>query len=56
MAFTYRPLDTQNIIFRVSGAALIPANGLKAIYQTNPGLFSGPSFLYAAMVNVIVTY
>ena len=56
VAFTYRPLDTQNIIFRVSGAALIPANGLKAIYQTNPGLFSGPSFLYAAMVNVIVTY
>jgi hypothetical protein len=56
VAFTYRPLDTQNIIFRVSGAALIPANGLKAIYQTNPGLFSGPSFLYAAMINVIVTY
>jgi hypothetical protein len=56
VAFTYRPLDTQNIIFRVSGAALIPANGLKAIYQTNPGLFSGPSFLYAAMVNVIVAY
>jgi hypothetical protein len=56
VAFTYRPLDTQNIIFRVSGAALIPANGLKAIYQTNPGLFSGPSFLYAAMINMIVTY
>jgi hypothetical protein len=56
VAFTYRPLDTQNIIFRVSGAALIPANGLKAIYQTNPGLFSGPNFLYAAMINVILTY
>ena len=56
LAFTYRPLDTQNIIFRVSGAVLIPANGLQAIYQTNPGLFSGPSFLYAAMVNMILTY
>jgi hypothetical protein len=56
VAFTYRPLDTQNIIFRVSGAALFPANGLKAIYQTNPGLFSGPSFLYAAMINMILTY
>ena len=56
VAFTYRPLDTQNIIFRVSGAALIPANGLKAIYQTNPGLFSGPNFLYAAMINMILTY
>jgi hypothetical protein len=56
VAFTYRPLDTQNIIFRVSGAVLIPAAGLKAIYQTNPGLFSGPSFLYAAMINMIVTY
>jgi hypothetical protein len=56
VAFTYRPLDTQNIIFRVSGAALIPANGLKAIYRTDPGLFSGPNFLYAAMINVILTY
>jgi hypothetical protein len=56
VAFTYRPLDTQNIIFRVSGAVLLPAAGLKAIYQTNPGLFSGPSFLYAAMVNMILTY
>jgi hypothetical protein len=56
VAFTYRPLDTQNIIFRVSGAALIPASGLKAIYQTNPGLFSGPNFLYAAMINMILTY
>jgi len=56
VAFTYRPLDTQNIIFRVSGAVLIPASGLKAIYETNPGLFSGPSFLYAAMINMILTY
>ena len=56
VSFIYRPLDTQNIVFRVSGAALIPANGLRSIYQTNPGLFSGPSFLYAAMVNMIVTY
>jgi hypothetical protein len=56
VAFTYRPLDTQNIIFRVSGAALIPTNGLKAIYRTDPGLFSGPNFLYAAMINMILTY
>jgi hypothetical protein len=56
VAFIWRPLDTQNIIFRVSGAALIPGSGLRTIYQTNPGLFSGPNFLYAAMVNVIVTY
>jgi hypothetical protein len=56
VAFIYRPLDTQNIIFRVSGAVLIPGSGLRTIYQTNPGLFSGPNFLYAAMVNMIVTY
>jgi hypothetical protein len=56
VSFIYRPLDTQNIVFRVSGAALIPASGLRSIYQTNPGLFSGPSFLYAAMINMIVTY
>jgi len=56
VSFIYRPVDTQNIVFRVSGAALIPASGLRSIYQTNPGLFSGPSFLYAAMINMIVTY
>jgi hypothetical protein len=56
VAFTYRPLDTQNIVFRISGAVLLPAAGLKAIYETNPGLFSGPHFLYAALVNMIVTY
>ena len=32
VSFTYRPLDTQNIIFRISGAVLLPAAGLKAIY------------------------
>jgi hypothetical protein len=56
IAFTYRPLDTQNIIFRISGGVLIPANGLKQIYETNPGLFSGPSFLYTAMINLILAY
>jgi hypothetical protein len=56
VAFTYRPLATQNIIFQVSGAALLPAPGLRAIYTTNPGLFSGGSFLYAVVVNMILTY
>ena len=56
LAFTYRPLDTQNIVLRLSGAALIPGGGMKAIYNTSPGLFSGGNFLYSVLFNVVLTY
>jgi hypothetical protein len=56
VAFTYRPLDSQNIICQMSGAVLLPANGLRAIYSTFPGLFSNPNFLYATMFNVTLRY
>jgi len=57
-AFTYRPLFSQNIIFRVSGSVLLPGNGLKALFNTDGGakLFGSGNFLYSVLGNVILTY
>jgi hypothetical protein len=58
VAFTYRPLDMQNIVMRASGAALIPGRGLKVLYNTAGGqtLFSSGNFLYSVLFDVILTY
>jgi hypothetical protein len=58
VALTYRPFDTQNIVLRGSGAALLPGKGLKAIYNTSGGetLFSNGNFLYSVLLNLILTY
>ncbi len=57
VAATYRPLDSQNVVLRVSGATLVPGAGLNALYQTgNVSPFSGGHFLYSALFNIILTY
>jgi len=57
LAFTYRPLDSQNIVLRTSGAVLVPGAGLNALYQTgNSTPFDGGHFLYSVLFNVILTY
>jgi hypothetical protein len=58
LAITYRPLLSQNVIFRLSGAALLPGDGMKALFNTAGGetLFSGGNFLYSVLANVILTY
>ncbi|HUK61568.1 MAG TPA: hypothetical protein VLV50_20210 [Stellaceae bacterium] len=57
VAATYRPLDSQNIVLRLSGATLVPGSGLNALYQTgNVAPFSGGHFLYSALFNIILTY
>lgn len=58
VALTYRPLDSQNIVFRLAGAALIPGDGLKAIYNTQGGTtpFGSGNFLYSLMFNMILAY
>jgi hypothetical protein len=61
----YRPLLTDNIIISAGLGALIPAEGYKAIYESNtipvPGYDSPPSghvdsFLYSAFAAVTLTY
>ncbi|HTQ35351.1 MAG TPA: hypothetical protein VMI30_14385 [Stellaceae bacterium] len=57
-ALTYRPLFTQNIVFRLSGAMLIPGDGTKALFNHDSGgSFLGTSgLLYSVMANMILTY
>jgi len=57
-ALTYRPLFSQNVILRLSGAMLLPGSGLNALFNTKGGAvpFSSPNFLYAVLANVIVAY
>ena len=57
VAATYRPLDTQNVVLRLSGAILAPGAGLKALYQTGSSTpVSGGNFLYSVLLNVVLTY
>ncbi len=57
-AITYRPFFTNNIVLRLSGAILLPGDGLKDLYNTKNGydVFSGGKFLYSVLANVILTY
>jgi hypothetical protein len=59
-AITYRPLQTQNVVLRLSGAVLLPGQGLKDLYNTSggQGLFNGSNnnYLYSVLTNLILTY
>ncbi len=50
IAWIYRPYFTQNIVVRLSGAALRPGDGFKALYGTDH------SYYYSVLANVILTY
>ncbi|HUZ74621.1 MAG TPA: hypothetical protein VMU87_16675 [Stellaceae bacterium] len=57
VAFTYRPLDTQNVVLRLSGSVLAPGDGLTALYRTGDSTpVSGGNFLYSVLFNVVLTY
>jgi hypothetical protein len=49
VAWIWRPNLTQNIVLRLSGAALIPGSGLKNLYQSN-------QTYYSVLGNFILTY
>jgi len=44
----YRPFFTQNIVFRLSGAALIPGDGFEELY--------GDETSYSVLANLLLTY
>ncbi|HEY8012034.1 MAG TPA: hypothetical protein VIE67_13670 [Rudaea sp.] len=50
VAWIYRPFFTQNIVVRLSGAALLPGSGFKSLYGTDHSVY------YSVLANVIVTY
>src|SRR5205085_11258705 len=57
-AFIYRPMFTNNVVMRLSGAVLLPGDGLKDLYNTSgsSSLLSGGRFLYSVLANLILTY
>jgi len=50
IAWIYRPYFTQNVVLRLSGAALRPGEGFKNLFGT------GHSLYYSVLANVILTY
>ncbi len=51
MAFQVRPLMTQNIVFSISGAALLPGRSFQQLYDENR---RGPQ--YSILLNLLMTY
>ena len=50
IAYIWRPFSTQNIVLRVSGAMLLPGEGIKNLYGTDDNTY------YTVLTNLIVTY
>ena len=50
IAWICRPFFTQNIVLRLSGAALFPGTGFKDLYGTDRSVY------YSVLANVILTY
>lgn len=51
-AATYRPGFIQNFVFRLSGAALAPGDGFKALFDNN----QGDDFYYSVLFNATLSY
>ncbi len=50
IALIYRPLFSQNIVFRLSGAALLAGQGIKQLYSSDEGTY------YSVLANLVLTY
>lgn len=57
-ALTYRPLFSQNLILRLSGAVMFPGEGLRQLFDQKGAStpFGSGNFLYAVLANIIVAY
>jgi len=51
-ALTYRPDFIQNVVFRLSGAALEPGDGFRALYDNN----EDRDLYYSVLFNAVLTY
>ena len=49
---TWRPFDTQNVIFRASGAVLIPGQGFKDLFSSE----SSDKVYYSVFIDAILAY
>ena len=50
LAWIFRPFQTQNIVFRLSGSALFAGEGTKNLYGTRHNAY------YAVLGNIVFTY
>ncbi len=50
LAWIFRPFFSQNIVFRLSGAVLLPGTGFKNLYGTDHSQY------YSVLANVVLTY
>lgn len=50
VAWIWRPYFTQNVIVRLSGAALLPGTGFKSLFSNQHSVY------YSVLANVILTY
>jgi hypothetical protein len=51
-ATTWRPFDTQNVVFRASAAFLVPGRGFTDLYASEPK----DQIYYSALLNIILSY
>ncbi len=49
-AIIWRPFNTQNVVFRLSGATLFAGQGFKDLYATDDDIF------YSVLANLVLTY
>ncbi len=49
-AIIWRPFNTQNVVFRLSGATLVAGDGFKQLYATDD------DFFYSGLANLVLTY
>jgi hypothetical protein len=49
-AIIWRPFMSQNVVFRLSGATLLPGQGFKDLYATDD------DFFYSVLANLVLTY
>jgi len=55
-AFIYRPFQSQNVIFRLSGAVLVAGDGFKELYTTAGDDGSTKDLYYSVLANLILAY
>ena len=55
-AFIYRPFQTQNIVFRLSGAMLIAGNGFKELFTSAADSGSADDIYYSILANLVLVY
>ena len=55
-AFIYRPFQTQNIVFRLSGAVLVAGDGFKQLFTSAADGGDTNDLYYSVLANLILVY